>query len=109
MKVKMKNEYGAIKEAPIGFSWTTLVFGCLVPLLRGDFKWAAITFLLAAVSGGLSWFIVPFFYNKVYLDLLVDKGYKAYSKEDLDIIRAKGLLNPVRLAYLENITDSVNL
>ena len=35
------------KEAPVGFSWTTLVFSFLVPLTRNDWKYALI--MLAAV------------------------------------------------------------
>ena len=34
MKVFMKNQFGAMKQVKVGFSWTMLFFGFLVPLIR---------------------------------------------------------------------------
>ncbi len=82
--------YKEIKEAPIGFSWTMLFFGSLVPLYRGDYKWAIITFLAALITYGFSWFVFPFFYNKLYLKDLVKQGYKIKAVEGatVDQVRA---------------------
>ena len=75
--VKLQNGFGVIKEAPVGYSWTMLFFGIFVPLLRGDWKWAAITLLAAIFSYGLVPLIIfPFIYNKFYLKDLIYKGYK---------------------------------
>ncbi len=63
MKVFLKNNVGVVKECKVGFSWTTLFFGLFVPLLRGDFKWSAIMFILACLTFGLSWLVMPFIYN----------------------------------------------
>ncbi len=70
---------GQIKEASIGFSWTTLLFGIFVPLIRGNGKWAIIMFLLALVTVGLSWLVFPFIYNRLYLKDLIGNGFKARS------------------------------
>ncbi|NCB20038.1 MAG: DUF2628 domain-containing protein, partial [Bacteroidia bacterium] len=36
MNVRLINNQGLEKDCPVGFSWTTLFFGFLVPLFRGD-------------------------------------------------------------------------
>jgi hypothetical protein len=67
---------GRIKDASVGFSWTTLFFGIFVPLVRGDGKWALIMFLLGLLTFGLSWLVFPFLYNKLYLKDLLGNGFK---------------------------------
>ena len=71
----LKNEYGVTKEVKKGFSWTMLFFGVFVPLVRGDWKWFLISLLAGIVTVGISWLIFPFFYNKIYLNELLEKGY----------------------------------
>lgn len=38
MNRMMKNKIGQVKMVKDGFSWTTLFWGALVPLFRGDGK-----------------------------------------------------------------------
>jgi len=92
MKIVFKHPLtNEVKEAPVGFSWTTLFFGIFVSLIRGDFKWALIMFLAAFPSLGLSWLVFPFIYNKLYIKDIVKKGFKV--KEvidgDLEIVKYK--------------------
>lgn len=76
MKVTLKQHVsGQLKTVKLGFSWTTLFFGLFVPLLRGDFKWAAIMLVLAIITCGISWLVMPFIYNKKYVQDLLSKGY----------------------------------
>jgi hypothetical protein len=70
---------GAIKEAPVGFSWTTFFFGCFPALFRGDWKWAVIMLFLGLITLGLSGFVFIFIYNKLYIKDLIGSGYKATS------------------------------
>lgn len=80
----LKNASGVTKTVKVGFSWTALFFGVFVPIVRGDMKWAAIyglgSVILAAMTGGLSTFVTNIlfaaFYNQLYLDELLDKGYE---------------------------------
>lgn len=74
--ITLKNEYGVVKRVKHGFSWTMLFFGVFVPLLRGDLKWFIISFALAFFTFGFSWLVMPFIYNKQYLEDLLNKGYK---------------------------------
>lgn len=66
---------GLTKEIPQGYSWTVLFFGVCVPLLRGDMKGFMIQSILAIFTAGISWFIVPFRYNAIYLERMVNKGW----------------------------------
>jgi hypothetical protein len=76
MNVQLKHSIsGAIKEAKIGFSWTTLFFGFLVPLFRGDILWVILSLILSGGTIGLFWIIFPFIYNKIYIKKLLEKGY----------------------------------
>lgn len=59
-----------------GFSWTTFFFGGFVPLLRGDLKWFAIMILLAIMTFGISWLVIPFIYNGKYIESKIQKGYR---------------------------------
>ena len=72
----LKNDNGVEKKVKKGFSWTMLFFGVLVPLVRGDWFYFFITLVLAPLTFGISWLVFPFIYNKLYLERLLDKGYK---------------------------------
>lgn len=65
-----------IREAPVGFSWTTLFFGFIPALVRSDWKWGIIQALAAGFSGGLAWLVFPFIYNRLYLKEMMKKGFK---------------------------------
>ncbi|MGG7078651.1 DUF2628 domain-containing protein [Clostridium sardiniense] len=76
MKVLLQNDSGLRKEVKQGFSWTTFFFGGFVPLFRGDLKWFIIMWILALISFGISWLVMPFIYNKKYMEGLMMKGFK---------------------------------
>lgn len=97
MTVRLKNEKGIIVESKVGFSWTTLFFGFFVPLFRSDFKMFALMALISIISYKFSIFgwcmlIFPFFYNKMYIKDLLNKGYEPYSDVDYQILVSKGFL-----------------
>lgn len=76
MKRIMKNSVGQVKIVKEGFSWTMLFFGALVPLFRGDLKWFVISLIAGLCTFGLSWLVLPFIYNKYYIEDLIKNGYK---------------------------------
>ena len=69
---------GIIKQAPIGYSWTTLFFPTIPALLRGDFKGFCIQLLLDGFLI-LPIFIFPHLYNKSYIQRLLSQGFKVKS------------------------------
>ncbi len=77
-EISFKNpNTGAMKSAPVGFSWTTFFFSCFPPLFRGDFKYAIIILLVQFVTFGFGGVIFAFFYNSLYIKGLIGEGYKA--------------------------------
>ena len=78
---------GIIKNAPLGFSWTTLFFGALPALFRGDFKWFFIQALLSLLIIPAP--IFPFIYNRIYLQRRLTEGYKVRFPEGKDLAALK--------------------
>ncbi len=93
---------GLIKECTTGFSWTTLIFGFFVPLIRGDFKWAAILIILSMLAGGPTFgcgavfvdFIIAFLYNKIYIRNLMERGFVPADEDSRNWCISKGLISP---------------
>lgn len=91
-----------IKECTTGYSWTTFFFGAFVPLVRGDLKWAGIMFALSILVGictmGFGAVFVPpvfaFFYNKVYIKDLIEKGYTYTDDAGRNFLIGNGIISP---------------
>lgn len=94
MKINMKTPTGIIKQVKLGFSWTMLFLGVFVPLFRGDFKWAIITFLASLVTCGIAWFVFPFIYNKIYIKEMIEKGWLPADEIAADALKNKGIFVP---------------
>lgn len=99
---------GTYKTIPLGFSWTTLFFGIFPALFRSDWKWAGIQFLTnivcMAVFGGLALSILvwPFFYNKLYLTDMIDKGYVPRNADDINYLLVKGYINSFKASEMND-------
>ena len=92
MTVMLRNQVGVSIECKIGFSWTMLFFGFFVPLIRGDLKWSILSLIALIVSGGISWFVMPFFYNKFYIKDMLERGYYPTTEADLMALRYNGII-----------------
>ncbi|SDL27779.1 hypothetical protein [Paracoccus chinensis] len=67
---------GALKQAPVGFSWTTLFFGFFPALFRGHWTGALIIFLIGWITLGFAQLVFAFIYNKMYVKHLLSEGFK---------------------------------
>jgi hypothetical protein len=93
MKLIMENpNTGITKKAPVGFSWTTLFFGGFPALFRGDIKWFFIQLLIACFTAGISNLVFAFIYNKIYVQKLLEKGFKVKDVESGSLEAAKNKL-----------------
>ncbi len=80
-----------IKKGFVGFSWTTLFFGFLVPIIRGDVRWAIVMF----ISLCCYYFLVGAIIDGMFPD--IDK----IPDDDLIVI--------FLVVFLGNIIDIVNI
>ncbi|MDF7673599.1 hypothetical protein PT277_01235 [Acetobacteraceae bacterium ESL0709] len=67
---------GIVREGYVGFSWTYLFFGFLVPLFRGEIAIAVFHAILTFLTGGFWQIFYAFFYNRHYMTrMLSQEGY----------------------------------
>jgi len=75
-QVMIKNPTtGMIKKGYHGFSWTYLVFGFWVPLIRGELNVAALHLLFSICTIGVWQIIISFLYNKQYMTRMLEHGW----------------------------------
>lgn len=86
MKYYQNKITGGVKKAPEGFSWTTLFFGNLPALFRGDIRYFFIQLFVAIITLGISWFVFPFVYNGMYHNKLAESGFAPISRETFEIL-----------------------
>lgn len=77
--VIFEKENSIPKEAPVGFSWTSLFFGFWPAFMRKDFKTAFKWIGIGLITLSLGWFVYPFMFNKQHIKRLLADGYKAKS------------------------------
>ncbi len=99
MKIRLVNPTGFMKETKLGFSWTTLFFGVIIPAIRGDWKHFIMMFLLDWITAGIAYFVWPFIYNKMYIRKLLEMGWVPADTASADMLALKGM-------YFVNSTPS---
>ena len=100
-KITFINEYnGQYKVAPLDFSWTTLFFGCIPAILRRDWKWGILQFILCCITLGLSWLVMPFFYNKLYIKDLLRKGFVPIYENEIQYLVTRGIISRLHMEFL---------
>lgn len=92
MIVKLVNAEGQLRTAKVGFSWTTFFFGFLVPIFRGDAKWAVIMFIASIFTLFLAQIVLSFTYNGTYVRELLSKGYRPEDEYSRAVLVAKGYI-----------------
>lgn len=93
MKVMLKNDAGLQKATKLGFSWTTLFFGFFPALFRGDWLWALIIFAAGLITFGISTVVFAFIYNKIYINNLMEKGFKPADEYSQAALVSKGIVS----------------
>jgi len=74
-----QNSDRLVQTVKVGWSWPCFFFGCFWFLAKGMVGKAVVFFILAFVTLGISWIIVPAFANKMLLEHYLSLGYKEVS------------------------------
>lgn len=64
------------RRAPVGYAWTLLCFGPFVFLARKEWLLFAITLVLTVVTLHISNIVLSFKVNRMYVQMLVNQGYR---------------------------------
>lgn len=103
--VMVSNEKEKVKESPVGFSWTTLIFGFWPALLRGDFLGALVIMIINAGTNfnvilyALSSVLIAIFYNYVYINRKIGQGYDVPTNNSKDLLKKHGYDVNVNVLY----------
>lgn len=90
-----------VKQVKVGFSWTVFFFGFWPALFRGDWKWLIVLLIVDCLGiftyGVLTCvfdIVFAFFYNKLYIQDLIQKGYRPSDDAQKKILLSKGIAVP---------------
>ncbi|MFD1471009.1 DUF2628 domain-containing protein [Companilactobacillus mishanensis] len=83
-----------VKQVKVGFSWTTFFFGFIPAIFRWDLKWFLIILIIEIIASiptlGFGFSVVgiifSFFYNRLYINDLIKKGYRPSDEESKKIL-----------------------
>ena len=95
------------KKGFVGFSWTALFFGVLVPVIRFDIVGTVVAFILTILTWGLFQLVFCFVYNKFYtVRLLRERGYLAAAEEGFGF-KAKPIKVDIDIKKVEKDTKEL--
>jgi hypothetical protein len=72
---------GLVKKGYFGYSWTYLLFGWLVPVIRGEIGIGVLHLILTALTFGVFQIVMPYLYNKQYMTRLLTTGWQMSDDE----------------------------
>ncbi len=89
--VTIKHEpSGLVKNGYFGFCWTYLLFGWLVPVIRGEIGIGVLHLILTLITFGIFQLIMPFLYNKQFMTRMLTSGWQLSDQEPvMSIARSK--------------------
>jgi hypothetical protein len=84
-KVALQHEQSRIvKYGYVGYSLTYLIFGWIVPIVRGEILIGVLHLVITFVSFGLFQLIMPYLYNKQYTTRLLTSGWVLADTEEMN-------------------------
>lgn len=92
-----KKQTNQLKSAPVGYSWTNLIFGFFVPFIRGDWKLGLIFLAIGIITWGFGSIVTSFFFNKLYTNNLLSDGFKITNLNGADPTLVKSSLGLIKI------------
>jgi hypothetical protein len=83
-----------VKSGYVGYCWTYLLIGWIVPIVRGEIGIGVLHLVLTVVTFGLFQAIMPFLYNKQFMTRHLNGGYALNDTDEVNLL-AKQKLNIV--------------
>ena len=80
-----------VKSGYIGYCWTYLFFGWIVPIFRGEIGISALHLLFTLITVGLFQFVMSFLYNKQFMIRHLTNGYELSDEETVNLMARKRL------------------
>ncbi|MEO6293928.1 MAG: hypothetical protein ABIO88_15055 [Burkholderiaceae bacterium] len=74
---------GLVKKGYVGYCWTYLLFGWLVPVIRGEIGIGVLHLVLTFVTLGIFQIVMPYLYNKQYMTRLLTSGWQLSDEEQI--------------------------
>lgn len=75
-KIALQHEQSKIvKNGYVGYSLTYLVFGWIVPIIRGEILIGVLHLVITFASFGLFQLVMPYLYNKQYTTRMLTNGW----------------------------------
>jgi hypothetical protein len=90
--ILVNNRTDDVKTVPVGFSFTIIFFGFFVPMVRGDLKGTLIGFGFSWLAWFVGNIIFAFFYNKRYINSLLDSGYDPIDEATTQLLKEKNII-----------------
>ena len=82
--VLIHSQSGMTSKGYIGYCWTYYIFGCLVPLFRGEIGIALMHLVFTIISFGLFQIVMPFLYNRQYMTRQLTNGWELYDTAEMN-------------------------
>jgi hypothetical protein len=80
-----------VKKGYVGFCWTYLLFGWIVPVIRGEIGIGALHLLFTLISFGIFQIVMPFLYNKQFMVRHLTNGYELSDEESVNLMAKQRL------------------
>lgn len=80
--LKYNGETGVVKNGYVGYCWSYFFIGWLVPIVRGEIGIGTLHLILTLVTFGLFHLIMPFLYNKQFMNRHLTNGWVLADNEE---------------------------
>ena len=80
-----------VKKGYVGFCWTYLLFGWIVPVFRGEIGIGALHLLFTLITFGIFQIIMPFLYNKQFMVRHLTNGYELSDEKSVNLMAKQRL------------------